>query len=324
MKVVNIIAIAVVGFVLLSCESVPYDGSAVNTLSENSAKNTVQKKSEVDIANISSTSPENAAFIAMLQATSMKIVSQPSTTVKNKAFNAPYVVSVVKDGNPAANFSVTAIYPQSRNNDDISFAQKILTTDKDGKVSFNPPTPTFAGDSEITFYPTPINSDENLVVAAIDSGVSAKWKVRTNHTAKQSMIYMFDYDTKGRAAGNSFAMLQSLRNSGFAIGNGPISDSSYLDRPVEDLYKATKNMVGNSFDLLISGSVKYVSPISKVDDGYSCTLVTDVTCISMADGSVIYKTQKEHTEIAKSENEALSKCRTASALEMANILLYTL
>lgn len=317
MKVSKIIGITIVSLVFLSCESVPYDESTANSFAENPAKNITQ----TDMSNVS---PENIEFITRIQNVSMKIVSQPSTTVKNKAFNAPYVVSVVKDGNPAPNFSVTAIYPQSRNNDEINFAREILTTDKNGNVSFNPSAPTCAADSEVTFYPTPINSDEDVVVSAINSGVSAKWKVRTNHTAKQSMIYMFDYDTKGRAAGNSFAMLQSLRNSGFAIGNGPISDASYLDRPVEDLYKATKNMVGNSFDLLISGSVKYASPISKVSDGYSCTLVTDVTCISMADGSVIYKTQKEHTEIAKSENEALSKCRTALAAKMTNILLYAL
>lgn len=324
MKVSKIIGITIASLVFLSCESVPYEESTANNFAANSVTDTIQEEAEVAIASIKTIPPENTDFIARMQNVSMKIVSQPSATTKNKAFNAPYVVSVIKDGNPAPNFSVTAIYPQSRDNDEISFAREILTTDKDGNISFNPSAPTFAADSEITFYPTPINSDEDVVVSAINSGVSAKWKVRTNHTARQSMIYMFDYDAKGRAASNSFAMLQSLRNSGFAIGNGPISDASYLERPVEDLYKATKNMVGNSFDLLISGSIKYASPISKVTDGYSCTLVTDVTCISMADGSVIYKTQKEHTEIARNEYEALSQCRTALASKVTNILLYTL
>lgn len=315
----------------LGCESLPSPESntAKETVNEQTPQqNTAIAQQEIpqqqNLETIEETvvPQENLDFISHMGTTNIKIISQPSTTTKNRAFNAPYVISVTENGQPVSDMSVTILYPSSRNNDEIIYAVEELKTDDKGNISFTPQKPTFAVDDMVTFYPTPINDDEDVVEAAKNVSATSSWRVRTDYISRQGMIYVFDHDTKGRAGNNSFAMLQALRNLGFNIGNGPISDSSYLTRPVNDLYKATKSMAGDAFGMLVSGSVKYAEPIKSVDGGYECLLVADITCINMANGTILYQTDRTKSAIAKTEFEALTKCREALAAEVAQAVLY--
>lgn len=265
---------------------------------------------------------ENIDFIAEMQAIEIKVVSRPHETTKNKNFNAPYVVAVSKNGNPVADFPVTAMFPSSRNNDEIFYSYAELKTDKDGKISFMPQEPACSADDTVTFYPTPINDDFHVVQVAKNAAVTSEWKVKTDYISQQGMIYVFDHDTRGRPSSNSFETLRALRNLGFNIGNSPIGDASYLSRTVADLYKATKSMTGNVFGMLVSGSVKYDEPTKQVDGQYECSLVADITCINMKDGSIIYETEQKKSVRGRTEQDALTKCRDALASDIANSILY--
>lgn len=263
-------------------------------------------------------------FIDYISGIQIKVVSSPATTTKNKSFAAPFVVAVTKEDKPLADFSVDVSFPVARINDEISFEVKTMTTDSEGRISFIPETPNFSCDNYVYFYPTPLTSDDNVVAAAKNISASAAWKVRTNLTSPQSMIYVFDYGASGRPGNNSFTMLRALRNLGFNMGNAPINDSSYLSRSTEDLYKTTRNIVGNSFSFMVSGTVKYSEPVQQVEDGYKCSLIAKIQCIDMSNGNVIYETEREHTEVRRNEQTAINDCREALSQKIATSIYYAL
>lgn len=316
-KLFFLIAVSACVLAYVSCVSTSVESS---TQAENE-KNAENKSDGNKLGEKKSPEKEFIDYISDIQ---IKVVSSPSTTTKNKSFNAPFVVAVTKEDKPLADFSVDVSFPVSRANDEISFEVRTMTTDSEGRISFVPDTPNFSCDSNAYFYPTPLTSDDNVVSAAKNINASAAWKVRTNLTSPQSMIYVFDYGASGRPGNNSFTMLRALRNLGFNMGNAPINDSSYLSRSTADLYKTTRNIVGNNFSFMVSGTVKYSAPVQQVEDGYKCSLIAKIQCIDMSNGNVIYETEREHTEVRRNEQTAINDCREALSQKVATAIYYAL
>lgn len=252
------------------------------------------------------------------------VVSAPKQTVKKVPFASSFVVNVkTSSGEPAADFPVTVSWPVSRDGDAIAYQTKNVRTDADGNVSFSPDAPSCSFDDRITFYPTPVSSDPALMQAAYDAGTAVPYKVRSDYARMPGVIYVFDFNEDGRPGTNSQYLLRELINSGVRIGNSPIPTSSYLTKPVESLYRATYNIVGNAYAFMICGTVKYVKPIEAGDGGkYSCQLAADVSCVNMKDGSILYTTEQTYTAAAESKYKALDNCRKALAAKTAHAILY--
>lgn len=218
---------------------------------------------------------------------------------------------------------ITVSYPASRTDDSIVYDEIVLTTDENGHVEFMPGVPAFSFDEAVTFYPTPVNSNPETVKAARAASVTAPYKVRTDLAKKSGILYVFDFDDKGRALTNSRYILRDFINSGVRSGNSPISSPNYLNQNIASLYKATRAIVGNTAGFMVSGSIKFTAPSERKDDGtYVCTLVADVACIDMQNGEVLYKTQQRASETGASQSLAAEACRKKIASQTVHAILY--
>lgn len=264
-------------------------------------------------------------FRDLLAGLDLEILSSPGQTVKNRAFSAPFVLRAVgADGNPVGGLGIAVSWPDSRTDDSVSFSTAVITTDADGRASFLPPVPAVAVNSEIRFYPAPARSSPEMTQAAYDAGVTAPYKVKSDYANVPGMLYVYDFNESGRPATNSFQLLQALRNSGVNVGNSPVSDTSYYSRPdpVGALYKAVYNIVGKCDQFLVYGSVRFSGTPEQTDTGFSCTMEADMTCVSMKDGSVLYKTRLTQTSADSSRYNAVEKCRAELAQKTADALIY--
>jgi hypothetical protein len=297
--------------------------SGVNTDQKNLLVNLSESPDSDDIKKRASLSAEKQ-FKERIAGIDFSIKSLPKQTTKNTPFPSAYIIKVTDaSGNPVPDFSVTISCPSSRTNDAITYESVSACTSADGSITFIPGVPKFSFDDKITFYPTPVSSDPIIMQSAFTAGVSAPYKVITDYARTAGVIYVFDFNEDGKPGTNSQYLLRELINSGVRIGNSPISTSVYLSKPVESLYKATYDIVGNVYSFMICGTIKYVSPVEKNEDGkYVCQLVADIRCIDMKNGSVVYTTQQTATALSESKYKVADDCRQLLAAKTAHAVLY--
>ena len=185
-----------------------------------------------------------------------------------------------------------------------------------------PPVPTFAVKDKLTFYPVPVNSSASMTQRAYAAGIEIPYKVKTSYLSKEGMLYAFDCNEKGQATTNSFKLLQSLRNSGVRVGNSPISSSSYLDKPVSSLYKATYDIVGSAYKFMIVGTVKFSEPPSTSDGLTTVSLSANITCVNMTDGSILSTISVSESVTEKTKYAAEQKCRERLADKVTEEIIY--
>ena len=268
---------------------------------------------------------QEIAFKVLVDSLELKVSSRPKTVYSNKNFDSPYIVTVTGKDGPAKDLDITVSYPSSRTNDTITFNNIQLKTDSEGKITFKPEKSSFAVKSEVTFYPTPISSNSNIVQASYNAAVKAPYVVKSSYvTYPYGILYVYDFNEKGRPTTNNFTLLQSLRNAGVSVGNSPISDTSYFNKPVSELYAANHNIVGNMYNFLVIGSFKYAEPAVENAEKSTATvkLVADITCVDMKNGNVIYKTSFEESATDKTKWNAEQKCRKLLAEKATDAIIY--
>ena len=268
---------------------------------------------------------QEIAFKELVDSLELKVSSRPKTVYSNKNFDSPYIVTVTGKDGPAKDLDITVSYPSSRTNDTITFNNIQLKTDSEGKITFKPEKSSFAVKSEVTFYPTPISSNSNIVQASYNAAVKAPYVVKSSYvTYPYGILYVYDFNEKGRPTTNNFTLLQSLRNAGVSVGNSPISDTSYFNKPVSELYAANHNIVGNMYNFLVIGSFKYAEPAVENAEKSTATvkLVADITCVDMKNGNVIYKTSFEESATDKTKWNAEQKCRKLLAEKATDAIIY--
>ena len=268
---------------------------------------------------------QEIAFKELVDSLELKVSSRPKTVYSNKNFDSPYIVTVTGKDGPAKDLDITVSYPSSRTNDTITFNNIQLKTNSEGKITFKPEKSSFAVKSEVTFYPTPISSNSNIVQASYNAAVKAPYVVKSSYvTYPYGILYVYDFNEKGRPTTNNFTLLQSLRNAGVSVGNSPISDTSYFNKPVSELYAANHNIVGNMYNFLVIGSFKYAEPAVENAEKSTATvkLVADITCVDMKNGNVIYKTSFEESATDKTKWNAEQKCRKLLAEKATDAIIY--
>ncbi len=268
---------------------------------------------------------QEIAFKELVDSLELKVTSRPKTVYSNKNFDSPYIVTVTGKDGPAKDLDITVSYPSARTNDTITFNNIQLKTDSEGKITFKPEKSPFAVKSEVTFYPTPISSNSNIVQASYNAAVKAPYIVKSSYvTYPYGILYVYDFNEKGRPTTNNFTLLQSLRNAGVSVGNSPISDTSYFSKPVSELYAANHNIVGNMYNFLVIGSFKYAEPAVEDAEKLTATvkLVADITCVDMKNGNVIYKTSFEESATDKTKWNAEQKCRKLLAEKATDAIIY--
>lgn len=295
------------------------DGGQLET---ETASGKVPPKEPRPIPTQNASNRQETEFKALLQDLTLTVQSAPKPVTAGKNFTSPFsVIAENKDG-VVPNLKLAVSWPAGKNDNAVSYDTEVVTTDENGKASFTPPASSFAVKDKLTFYLVPVNSSAAITQIAYAAGVEIPYKVKTSYLSKEGMLYAFDCNEKGQATTNSFKLLQSLRNSGVRVGNSPISSSSYVDKPISSLYKATYDIVGSAYKFMIVGTVKFSEPPSTADGLTTVSLTADITCVNMTDGSVLCALTVSQSVTDKTRGAAEQKCRSLLADKAAEEIIY--
>ena len=257
----------------------------------------------------------------------ISIVSAPKSTVKGRPFAVPFKIKAVHaDGTPASGFEITVSYPDQVSNDEVTFAASLLKTTEDGTVSFDPAAPSKSVRSIVRFYPAFDDGDEDVSSAQLKAAVTAPWLVKTDLMKSGGSTALVDFAENGKPITNnsvsSSKLLTSLMRDGFTrIGNADFT-KQIVSGDKAAVYKSACSLFGTALSYLIYGTVKFVTPATKTETGWTCTLTADITCLNMKDGSILYQTTRTVTAEDSKQWNVLTKTREALGEELADAVVY--
>lgn len=287
---------------------------------ENTKPATESKTSKDDITLLEKTEPakkeQTPAELYQEKTDGLKlsVASSPKETQKSKAFASPFTVSV-KDssGKAVSNLDLTVLYPSSRKNGEIEFSESKITSDANGNASFTAPVPAYAFDSVVKFFPAGDMKNKDIAEKAKSVTAEASYKVKTNLRNSGGIIAVLDYTKKGEVilsrTDSSSSLLMALMKLGFTgIGNSNSTiNNAVIKGNQNNIYKATKDLVGSKSAFVVYGTVKYNEDAT--------SLIGEITALSLKDGSVMYKSGKTvpltGSDITKARN-ALAEYFAAS------------
>ena len=282
MKKYKIITTLVIASVFCSCQT-----SKVNN--EQDKSNTSNEISEpvIEIKNL-----KEIEYAESLTNIFIKSVSSPKEIIKGRKFKEPFKFSVSKIQNmelqtestdensatttetPVANFKVNVKYPSSKEKTELQFSTIELTSDENGIISFNPENTNFTCATSIEVSPAipqDVNPSDEVVINAIQQKkITKDIKIKSDIINKGAVLFVWEYNEKGRPTGNSYNILSELRKRGITLtGNAPVSDVSYIEKPLNELYQANYEIIGSTmYGYLLSGTLKFEQPVTKIEEEF--------------------------------------------------------
>lgn len=331
-------------FLFLSCESKPKNPEIIEEAPEEEIEIVEEIVEEVIEEEVVEVIPPTEAelFVQALEGIKLEIVEAPTKWINyGKTFNAPYTVLVTDEfGNPVSDFDLRVTYPEDRKEGMLWITSQDVKTNEEGKYSFIPENTKFAADSKVAFYPSPKYMEDNYPDYGADEEavkiietvleeklVSANYWVRSDIVYKGALLFIWDYNEKNKPVNNSYEILAQFRNRGMTlVGNAPTSDSSYIGKSLDYLYKENYEMVQDSYGYLICGSVKFTKPVEKVEgtDNYLCSLVAEITAVNMKNGNKIFDQQFTHEATGSNWTKATTTCKEELSKQIVDALLYGL
>ena len=335
MKKYKIIATLVIASVFCSCQT-----SKVNNEQDN--LNDISEP-VIEIKNL-----KEIEYAESLTNIFIKSISSPKEIIKGRNFKEPFKFSVSKIQNiesqtestdensttttetPIANFKVNVKYPSSKDKSELQFSTIELTSDENGMISFNPENTNFTCASSIQVFPAipqDVNASDEVVINAIQQKkITKDIKIKSDIINKGAVLFVWEYNEKGRPTGNSYNILSEVRKRGITLtGNAPVSDVSYIEKPLSELYQANFEIIGSTmYGYLLSGTLEFEQPVTKVEDGYTCTLVFQLDGIDMKTGDVIFSTTQSHSAQGSNWNNCVSKCKNELTVKIVDELIYGL
>lgn len=268
---------------------------------------------------------EEEIFISQIKDISINFTTTPKIANVNRDFSGAYTISVKdKDSNPISNYNIQIAYPASKNAEGIiSFATQDFTTDDKGIINFAAPTPTFAADSKVYAYVTPLN--ESVIEETKKLGAQADYKVKSDIITKGAVLFIWDFNEKERPINNSYEILSEFRNRGMVmVGNAPINETSYIGKPLSTLHKENYEIIEDSYGYLLVGTVKFVKPVEQCDDGYLCSLIAEINAVNMKTGKTIFTSTFTNEATGKNWNACVTKCKDKLSVKIVDALVYGL
>lgn len=335
-KVSSLVAITAGTALLISCATT---SNVSNKTSKSDSESLIEveetvpekvRKEPKPIVVQNTSNQKETEFKALLSSIELKVVSGQNTKkviYPGQDFASSYVLLVTDANGPKADVEITVSYPASRSNDTISYGSVQLKTDAEGKITFKPEPSSIAVKDKVTFYPTPVSSTPAIVQEAYNAAVTSPYVIKSNYTKwPGGILYVYDFNENGKPTTNNFTMLQNLRNAGINAGNCPVSDTSYFNKSVNDLYKACIDMtygeIKNSASFLIMGSFKHAEPVVENADSATVTMTCEVTCVDMKSCNVLYKTSATETATDKTKWNAEQKAKKALADKVSEAIIY--
>lgn len=301
------------------------DSTSTVTSSEVSDSTIVEKN--VSVVDKETIAKENE-FIESIKDISIKIVSAPKIATVGNDFVRPFTIAVADgQGTALTNYPITIRYPSSKVDGELVYATENVNTDANGQFVFTAPKLTFAGCGDFAVYPTPVSDSEDVMTAVTSKAAATPWDVKSDLASKGCLLVVWDFNELDKFDRNSSQLQGELRSRGiYNVGNAPYSDSSYINKSVQTIYEANKEIVGeNAYGYLIYGTIKFTTDVTPLEEGgYTCTLLGDIQALRMKDGSVALHKTIEQSAVGKNWNEVVSKCKSKLASKIADSLLYDL
>lgn len=323
MKTTVSISLCAATVLLLSCASTPKNTAQASDITLDASSASVSKTQNQPT--------RSELYAEKISSINISLISSPKETVKKKIFTSPYTLKVVdSNGNPADSFELAVSYPSGRENGLVVFSETSVTTNADGIATFLPPTPEYAFNSEISFFPkyddTGLSEEElaKIKQSAEQSAVKAPFKVQTNLKSAGGVIAIVDFNQNGKAITSnpisSSNLLMTLMKFGFIkIGNAPQEISDAVIQNNEEKILSRAKQITNSF--IIFGTVT-IDSAEKSDKGFTYTLTGTVKALDVKTGSAIFYTQKTISVTDKNDWNALANARKTLADTLANEITY--
>lgn len=308
------LCISVLTTLALSCAST---SKATKTETNNTETQIVEKSAELT---------ESELYAKKLASVKISLASTPKETTKGKIFTSPYTIQVVdNEEKPVELFELSVIYPSSREDGKIVFAETAITTDSEGNASFLPPAPEFSFNSEISFFPKGNMEDAEIARLAKENTIKAPYKVQTNHKYSGGVIAIVDYNQNGKAnmtnSISSSNILMSLMKLGFrGFGNIDIS-AQVVSGDNAKIFQKTKTLVGNGSKFLIFGTIK-IDSYDKSADGVTYKVTGQISCMDLTDGKISFATTETVSYTDKNDWLALDTARKELATRIATEIKY--
>ena len=320
MKKTNLFLTSTFAILLLSaCASTPAE--------KNSERNADNDKASPTLVIEVQKTPEEI-FLESIEGYSIKKISSPKEITLGRNFAEPFVFSVTKaDGTAVENFNLTLTYPSSKTEGKISYTKTELISDSEGKISFTAEKPTFAANTKVSVYPTPVSEDASLAEKLTSFTAQADWKVKSDISSKGAVLFVWDFNEKDHPVNNSYNIQAEFRGRGITmVGNGPVNETSYIGKP-KSLYKDTYDIIGgNAYGYLIYGKIKFEQPVTALEDGsgYYCILKAEIEAVSMKNGNKLYSSVISYESKGKNWNECVSEGKDKLSQLVVDDIIYGL
>ncbi len=320
MKKTKLIFTSIMITILLSaCASTP-------EAAENNDKSPAIKTTQKQVVQVQKTPEE--LFLESLEGISIKSVSAPKEITKGRNFNAPFVFSAAEaDGTPAEGLKLTISYPSDNTEGNITYSKIEMEADADGKITFTPEQPSFAANTLVSVYPTPVSEDTELAEKLSQYTATAAWKVKSDIASKGAVLFIWDFNEKDRPQNNSNNIQAEFRSRGITmVGNGPVNETSYIGK-IKQLYKETYDIIGGTqFGYLLYGTVKFEQPVTALEDGsgYYCILKAEIEALNMKSGAKVYSSVIKYESKGKNWNECVSKGKDKLSELVVDDIMYGL
>ena len=289
-------------------------------------ENVVEAPVEIEEVEVIPEPTPEELYIESLANIKLDFIQIPKTASYNKNFSSSYKLSVTDSlGAPLSEFAVTMFYPSTRNGVELEYTKVELFSNEEGIVEFTPEPIKCGINDFIIAYPTPAFESDDVYNACLNIAAKAQIKVRSDIVNKGCLLFIWDFNEKNRPVNNSYEILSELRSYGITLsGNAPVNESSYIGTDINKLYKQNYEIVEDAYGYLICGTIKFVEPVSQVDDAYNCKMIAEITAVNMKNGNVqIEKTFTKETT-GKNWTAVTSDCKEALAQVICEELVYGL
>lgn len=326
MKVVKSLCLICLALFATSCVSTKPVEEPVQESEPVETEIIIEEYEEIEeVVEIPEPTPEEL-FIESLADVKIEITQTPKTAAYKKAFSSSFKACVTSmDGTPLAGYAITVSYPSSRTLEGLEYSTIQVTTDDNGIVEFTSEPLNFGVDDFVSFYPTPAFEDETVIEACKALAAKAVIKAKSSITTRGALLFVWDYNEKNRPVNNSYDVMAELRSYGITmVGNAPVNETTDIGTPIEKLYKKNYEIVEDAYGYLVVGSVKFVEPVSQVDDGYLCSLISEITVVNMSNGKTVLQQTYTQEATGKNWSACVTKCKEELAITICKDLVFKL
>ena len=272
--------------------------------------------------------PVESEYLASLNNVVLKFESAPKFTTVGNNFTKSFTISVTDNsGSPLAAYPVTVSYPSKKEGGQLIYAEEKLQSDENGKCTFTAGAPSFACQGKLSFYPTPVNDSEKLLSASKEKAVTSAWTVRSDIVKTGAVLFIWEFNELNRPVKNSYDVLSKLKSYGiWNVGNAPVNEPTDIGKSLTTLYKENYEIIEDAYGYLICGTIKFSKPVAALENGngYSCTMVADISAVNMKNGSVVYHQTFEQYAEGTNWNNVTQTCKTKISDKITDGLIFGL